>query len=140
MPSDMDVASLALLTRRELDWLLGKTGDMSKSFKYKVKSSLRKKIQTFFEIELPLLLKNGLLPITNDSFSPSTNYPLRNGISLDGDSSLGKAKVPGPNPGQGLPIFRKGERNGEFDNFAILHPAVIRIHCRINPPASTNKY
>ena len=85
----MDVTSLALLTRRELDWLLGKTGDMSKSFKYKVKSSLKKKIQTFVEIELPLLLKNGLLPTTNDSFPLSTNYPLRDGISLDGNSGLG---------------------------------------------------
>ena len=105
MPSDKDVTSLALLTRRELDWLLGKTGDMSKSFEYKVKSSLRKKIQTFIEIELPLLLKNGLFPITNDSFPPLTNYQLRDGISIYGNSGLGKAKVHGPNPGQGS-LFR----------------------------------
>ena len=65
---------------------------------YKVKSSLRKKIQTFIEIELPLLLKNGLFPITNDSFPPLMNYQLRDGISIYGNSGLGKAKVPGPNP------------------------------------------
>jgi hypothetical protein len=45
----------ALLTKRELDWVTGKTESISKSFEYKLKSTIRKKIQTFIEIELPYL-------------------------------------------------------------------------------------
>ena len=38
---------------------------------------------------------------------------------------LGKAKVPGPNPGQGLLVSTKGERIGLFDNCVIL-PNIVR--------------
>jgi hypothetical protein len=57
MLSDIEATSTGLLTRRELEWLLGKTGSISKSFEYKIKSSLRKKVQGFVELELPLLLE-----------------------------------------------------------------------------------
>ena len=39
---------------------------------------------------------------------------------------LGKAKVPGPNPGQGLLVSTKGERIGLFDNCVIL-PNTVRL-------------
>jgi hypothetical protein len=74
---------------------------MSKSFNYKVKSSLRKKIQTFVEIELPLLLKNGLFPVTDDRIYSPYNDTLGEERSYEENSSLGKAKVLGPNPSQG---------------------------------------
>ena len=41
------------------------------------------------------------------------------------NSSLGKAKVPGPNPGQGFLLFGKGARNKNFDDFVIL-PNTVR--------------
>jgi hypothetical protein len=111
MSSDKKVTNPALLTRRELDWLLGKTEGISTSFEYKIKSSLKKKVRAFVEIELPLLLKNGLFPALDGLIYPTSEGRLEEGSSPNGDLSLGKAKVPGPNPGQGLPIFQKRGKN-----------------------------
>jgi hypothetical protein len=96
----------ALLTRTELDWLSGRTETLSKSFQYKMKSIIRRKMQIFYDVELPLILRSRLFPALNDELT-SILSPQNNSI----DASLGKAKVPGPNPGQGLPISRKGARN-----------------------------
>jgi hypothetical protein len=52
---------LSLLTRSELDWLLGNNVIVSKSYQYKMKSSIRRKLQTFFNLELPLLQKSGII-------------------------------------------------------------------------------
>jgi hypothetical protein len=51
---------IALLTRKERDWLLGKT-DVSKPYEYRLRSSIRKKIQILTDIELPLLMKSDFL-------------------------------------------------------------------------------
>jgi hypothetical protein len=95
--------NIALLTRKERDWLLGNR-DLSKSHEYKLKSSIKKKIQTFVNLELPLLINNNLI-ISHELEG------LGDGTYYD-NSSLGKAKVPGPNPGQGFLLFGKGARNG----------------------------
>jgi hypothetical protein len=47
---------LVLLSKSELHWLLGDI-KVSKSFEYKIKSSIKRKIQTLTELELPLLVK-----------------------------------------------------------------------------------
>ena len=52
--------NIVLLTRKERDWLLGKL-DLSKSYEYRLKSSIKKKIQTFVNLELPLLIKNNII-------------------------------------------------------------------------------
>ena len=52
--------NIALLTGKERDWLLGNL-DLSKSYEYKLKSKIKKKIQTFVNLELPLLIKNNLI-------------------------------------------------------------------------------
>jgi hypothetical protein len=110
----------ALLTRTELEWLTGGTKNISKSFQYKMKSIIRRKIQIINEIELPLILRSGLFPDLNFAsiftLAAQPNSP---------DLSLGKAKVPGPNPGQGLPIFRIGERIEDFDDLRTL-PNTVR--------------
>jgi hypothetical protein len=41
-------------------WLLGNL-DLSKSYEYRLKSSIKKKIQTLVNLELPLLIKNNLI-------------------------------------------------------------------------------
>jgi hypothetical protein len=96
--------NIALLTRKERDWLLGnRAPNLSKSYEYKLKSSIKKKIQAFVDFELPLLIKNNLII----SYEPVSLRP-RPGEGMHYDNSgLGKAKVPGPNPGQGLPIIVK---------------------------------
>jgi hypothetical protein len=47
----------ALLTRKERDWLLGNL-ELSKPYGYRFKSSIKRKIRTFINFELPLLIKN----------------------------------------------------------------------------------
>jgi hypothetical protein len=56
-----DNQNIALLTKKERDWLLRKL-DLSKSYEYRLKSSIKKKLQTFMHAELPLLFKSGLFP------------------------------------------------------------------------------
>jgi hypothetical protein len=47
----------ALLTKTELEWILGNRL-LSKSFEYKIKSIIKKKIDIFLNYELPLLIQN----------------------------------------------------------------------------------
>jgi hypothetical protein len=49
-----------LLSRSELQWLLGNTR-VSKTFEYKMLSNIRRKIQALTAIELPLLIKHNLV-------------------------------------------------------------------------------
>ena len=50
----------ALLTRTEINWLLGNV-KVSKPYEYRIKSDIRKKIKTFTDLELPLLLKRRII-------------------------------------------------------------------------------
>jgi hypothetical protein len=86
---------LALLTRKERDWLLGNL-DLSKPYGYRLKSSIKRKIRTFVNFELPLLIKNNLIISHEESHRPGLGDE-----TYSDNSGLGKAKVPGPNPGQG---------------------------------------
>ena len=67
-----DSQNVALLTRKERDWLVGKL-DLSKSYEYRLKSSIKKKIQTFVNLELPLLIKNKLI-ISHEPESLGTGF------------------------------------------------------------------
>jgi len=49
-----------LLSRTELDWLLGKT-KVSKIFEYQIRSRIKRKVKTLMELELPLLVKCNLV-------------------------------------------------------------------------------
>ncbi len=51
----------SLLTKTEIDWLLGKA-HLSKSYEYKVKSIIKSKLRALYEFELPLILRSGLFP------------------------------------------------------------------------------
>ncbi len=115
-----DCHDIALLTRKEKEWLLGNP-DLPKPYRYRLKSSIKKKIQTFMNHELPLLIKNNL--ISYDAESLETRFG--DGTFNGNNSSLGKAKVPGPNPGQGFLIFRKGARNEDFEDLKTL-PNTVR--------------
>ncbi len=60
----MDVSSmaeiqLALLTRSELEWLLGKAGPLSKKIERDLRYRINRKIRIFLETELPLLKDTG---------------------------------------------------------------------------------
>jgi hypothetical protein len=51
----------SFLTKTELDWLLGGDITISKSYQYKMKSSIRRKWRTFVNLELPLLQRSGII-------------------------------------------------------------------------------
>ena len=44
-----------------MDWLSGKA-HLSKTYEYKIKSIINRKIKALYEFELPLILKSGLFP------------------------------------------------------------------------------
>ena len=50
----------AILTRTETDWLSGRV-KVSKPYEYRIKSDIRKKIKTFTDLELPLILNKKMI-------------------------------------------------------------------------------
>ena len=72
---------------------------MSKSFEYKIKSTIKKKIDKFVNFELPLLIQHEILDkqlIQNIIDNPNNMLPI-----------LGKEKVAGSNPAQGFSFEHK---------------------------------
>jgi hypothetical protein len=47
----------ALLTRTEIQWLLG-NAQVSKGYEYRIKSDIKRKLKIFQQLELPLLQKH----------------------------------------------------------------------------------
>ena len=93
-----DMLKPSFLTKTELEWLLGKN-QISKSFEYKIKSLIKKKIEKFLNVELPLLMQNGILNkqlIQDIINNPNNMLPF-----------LGKEKVAGSNPAQGFSFEHK---------------------------------
>ena len=82
-----------LLSNSEFDYLSRKK-QFSKSFEYKIKSQLKKKISIFLENEFPLLLQSSLINVKDlIVFINNNNNMLLN---------IGKKKVAGSNPAQGF--------------------------------------
>lgn len=59
----------ALLTKAEVEWLIGNIQPASKGYERFLRHSINRKLQTFAKLELPLLIKAG--------------YILDNGVSTD---------------------------------------------------------
>jgi hypothetical protein len=101
----------ALLTKTELDWLQHKI-KVSKVYEYRLKSDIKKKLQTFQQLELPLLMTNGFISSANDlSISTQTlsantqrvesSNKARIELLQQKEASLGRDLDPGPLPYQG---------------------------------------
>jgi hypothetical protein len=56
----------ALLTRTEIDWLLGNK-EVSKLYERKIRYSIKKKIETLTELEIPLLMHRGFNVTTHSN-------------------------------------------------------------------------
>jgi hypothetical protein len=54
----------ALLTKTETKWLLDKV-DISKGYEYRIKSDIKKKLKVFTDLEIPLLIKKGIIANTD---------------------------------------------------------------------------
>ena len=65
----------ALLTRTEIQWLLGKI-KVSKPYEYRIKSDVKKKLKIFTELEIPLLIEKGI--IDNSDLSKYTQNLMTN--------------------------------------------------------------
>ena len=81
----------ALLTRSEIEWLLGKR-QLSKHYERKMRAVLNKKLRTWEQLERPLLEAHGFLAATISSSGATTgssgigHYPgctVRSGIADD---------------------------------------------------------
>jgi hypothetical protein len=81
-----------LLNKSEINYILN-SNILSKSFEYKIKSQLKKKISIFLTNEFPLLFKSGLIDINDILISIYNNNM---------SPILGKEKVAGSNPAQGF--------------------------------------
>ena len=101
----------ALLTKTEIDWLQHKI-KVSKVYEYRLKSDIKKKLQTFQQLELPLLMKNGFISSNNDlsvypqNLSANTqrlqsSNKAGNELLFTKQGSLGRDLDPGPLPYQG---------------------------------------
>ena len=53
---------LSLLSKTELEWLLGNK-QLSSNYNRKIKSQIRKKLENFKNFELPLLVEKGLISL-----------------------------------------------------------------------------
>ena len=62
----------ALLTKTEINWLKEKI-QLSNGYQRKIKSDIRRKLRTFNELELPLLIKSGFIAATGNCNNVTTN-------------------------------------------------------------------
>jgi hypothetical protein len=79
----------ALLTRTEIDYLQNKI-QVSDGYQRKIKSDIRRKMRIFNELELPLLLKSGLITATANCNSVTSNC---NNISLENLSNSANNEI-----------------------------------------------
>ena len=73
----------ALLTRSELEWLLGKTAHLSKKTERDLRYRINKKVRIFMQTELPLLKDRGFAAVIGND-TAATN---RGGYGI-GERSL----------------------------------------------------
>jgi hypothetical protein len=134
-----------LLSNSELQWLLGDT-NVSKSFEYKIKSNIKRKIQTLTKLELPLLVKNNFF--VNDDYNheignddgrlgrdlesgPPLSYPSNN-------TALVRQRSRVQIPAKALLFCKKGEELGFFPVILLLQLDVTPVFWRINPFSISN--
>ena len=95
----------ALLTRTELDWLLGNKSNISNSHQYKIKSEIKKKLKILTTLELPLLEKVGIfseeLTVFGKSlttFSKVDNPINSSGLQIPSQNKVGRKGFEPSNP------------------------------------------
>ena len=94
-------SNLVIFSKAEVNWLT-RTTQLSKSFEYKIKSNIKKKINKLISFELPLLIESGLIDKQMIAGLIS-NTDINNNMLLN----LGKEKVAGSNPAQGFSFEHK---------------------------------
>ena len=80
----------ALLTRTEIKWLLNQV-KVSNAYQYRIKSDIKKKLKTFTELEIPLLVKQGFLDCNN--LSKYTQNLMTNPQNNNQDNSVNSSII-----------------------------------------------
>jgi hypothetical protein len=112
----------ALLTRTEIEWLLEKV-NVSKSYEYRIKSDIKKKLKRFTELEIPLLIQKGF--INNNDLSKYTQNLSANPQIKNHDFSSNSSNIELPSQNM---VGRKG--------FEPSNPAMSRRYLnQARPPA-----
>ena len=75
----------ALLTRTETEWLLEKV-KISKSYEYRIKSDIKKKLKRFTKLEIPLLVQKGF--IDNNDLSKYSQILMTNPQIINQSDSI----------------------------------------------------
>jgi hypothetical protein len=86
---------IALLTRKERAWLLGKI-EVSNATKRDLLYRIRKKIGILYNLEIPLLIQNRIWGVKLNQ----PNHPLHNGVVTNDDSVVANSDIPGLGPGR----------------------------------------
>ncbi|MFL6432524.1 MAG: hypothetical protein ACJ71O_02165, partial [Nitrososphaeraceae archaeon] len=128
-----DSLSTALLSKTEIRWLRNDI-KVSKSFEYKIKSSIKKKVQILTELELPLLVKNNFF-VNDDSHHHEINDDSILGRDLEwgpplsyppNDTALVRQRSRVQIPAKALLFCKKGEELGFLRSNETL-PKTVRI-------------
>ena len=117
-----------LLTKTEIDLLSGKA-QLSKTYEYKIKSTIKSKLKTLSEFELPLILNSGLFPEEAANLAIFKNH--NEAISkTSSDYSNLSIKEDEEKPWEG---FGDGELNS--DN---AYASLVRQRSRVQIPAKVS--
>jgi hypothetical protein len=94
----------AFLSNTEREWLLGNI-QVSKSFEYKMRSSIRKKVQMLFELDIPLLIKNNFIASTESDTEALGRAESTRPVHKRNYKALGKVEVGGSNPSKAFSLY-----------------------------------
>ena len=128
-----------LLSKSELYWLLGDI-NVSKSFEYKIKSSIKRKIQILTELELPLLVKNNFF--VNDDYNHDIDDDGRLGRDLESgpppsyrsnDTALVRQRSRVQIPAKASLFCKKEEELGFFSVLSLLQLGVTVLQLEVTP-------
>jgi hypothetical protein len=118
----------SLLTKTEIDWLSGKA-HLSKTYEYKIKSTIKSKLKALSEFELPLILNSGLFPeAANLALFKNHDEAIRSKSSSDYSNLSIKEDEEKPWVG-----FGDGELNS--DN---AYASLVRQRSRVQMPAKAS--
>jgi hypothetical protein len=107
---------MSLLSKSEIQYLQGQK-QVSRSYEYKLRSMINKKVANLLDKEIPLLSK--LFPDVGLTDFGKEKSPL-------------KATIPGSNPGRSIPISRHLQKDSKIVNGLSKRGQILKIIIRVN--------
>jgi hypothetical protein len=136
MKEQCDFNALALLTRKEKEWLLGRV-QVSNTIKRDLKYRIRKKLEIFQNQEVPLLIKSGFFEDKNDyDYAVTSNSYIDSNVVANDDGVVTNHDTPShwgrwsslvKIPPQTWPKLRETEHNSQ-------NKERLQAHLQLNGP------